>query len=243
MACKTIDNVHSTLLEKKLIDSKFNIIGNTQDVFPYINTINQYGKDKYGIKDNLISTETIPARLGKPATVKVVYNQEVGQQIDSIKDNPKSQSSKSSSKEGFTPSTELEEKMYTFLKDLGFTVDVSENITRETGYYVSSATDLLYKNIVLIENPEEREKSLVKETAYVAVSMLGKKNKIRTDLIHSIDSLPNYPELYSSYKLRSPNLNDYKIKELILIDIVADSIYNNYQTPKESYVYREADYW
>ena len=88
MACKTIDNVHSTLLEKGLIDSKFNIIGNTEDVFPYIDFLNQYGKEKYGVKEDLISTKTIPARLGKSATVKIVYNQEVGQQIDRIKDNP-----------------------------------------------------------------------------------------------------------------------------------------------------------
>ena len=105
MACKTIDNVHSTLLEKGLIDSKFNIIGNTEDVFPYIDSLNQYGKEKYGVKEDLISTKTIPARLGKSASVKVFYNQEVGQQIDRIKDNPNLYSSKFNTKENEVQAT------------------------------------------------------------------------------------------------------------------------------------------
>ena len=117
MACKTIDNVHSTLLEKGLIDSKFNIIGNTEDVFPYIDFLNQYGKEKYGVKEDLISTRTIPARLGRSATVKVFYNQEVGQQIDKIKDNPDLYSSKFNTEDEYLNSGATEEDFFEDLQD------------------------------------------------------------------------------------------------------------------------------
>ena len=117
MACKTIDNVHSTLLEKGLIDSKFNIIGNTEDVFPYIDSLNQYGKEKYGVKEDLISTRTIPARLGRSATVKVFYNQEVGQQIDKIKDSPDLYSSKINTEDEYLNSGATKEDFFEDLQD------------------------------------------------------------------------------------------------------------------------------
>ena len=38
--CTVIQNIATTLQNKGLIDDKFNIIGNTVDVFPYIDKLN-----------------------------------------------------------------------------------------------------------------------------------------------------------------------------------------------------------
>lgn len=141
-----------------------------------------------------------------------------------------------------TPTLDLSTKVTSFLETLNFEINTFENLKEVTGYDAEAATDLLYK-MVLLKNTNKIENNLVKEAAYVAISLLGKKNKIRTDLLQSIDQLDNYPKLYEEYKNRSSNLNDYKIKELILVDLVADSIYENYNTPKDSYINRKSEYW
>ena len=152
-------------------------------------------------------------------------------------------SGESASQNAFkTPTLDLSTKVTSFLETLNFEINTFENLKEVTGYDAEAATDLLYK-MVLLKNTNKIENNLVKEAAYVAISLLGKKNKIRTDLLQSIDQLDNYPKLYEEYKNRSSNLNDYKIKELILVDLVADSIYENYNTPKDSYINRKSEYW
>ena len=83
--CTVIQNITTTLQNKGLIDDKFNIIGNTKDVFPYIDKLNEHARTKYGATEDLVLTKSIPSRLGANATVKVRFNHKVGQYIDSIK--------------------------------------------------------------------------------------------------------------------------------------------------------------
>ena len=83
--CTVIQNITTTLQNKGLIDDKFNIIGNTKDVFPYIDKLNEHARTKYGATEDLVLTKAIPSRLGANATVKVRFNHKVGQYIDSIK--------------------------------------------------------------------------------------------------------------------------------------------------------------
>ena len=83
--CTVIQNITTTLQNKGLIDDKFNIIGNTKDVFPYIDKLNEHARTKYKVTEDLVLTKSIPSRLGANATVKVRFNHKVGQYIDSIK--------------------------------------------------------------------------------------------------------------------------------------------------------------
>lgn len=133
-------------------------------------------------------------------------------------------------------------KLNNFLNKLNFTVKTVDGLQEFTGYNAAGTTDLLYKTI-LIANSNAPTDLLLVETAYVAYSFLGRKNKIRTDLIYSIENMDNYQQIFDEYKKRAPNLYDYKIKELIVVDFIADAIKNEYEVPSNSYVNRKADYW
>ena len=85
--CKTIENITTTLRDRGLIDDKFNIIGNTVNVFPYIDKLNEHARNKYGVIEDLVFTKPIPSRLGASATVKIRFNHEVGKYIDEYKKN------------------------------------------------------------------------------------------------------------------------------------------------------------
>jgi len=135
----------------------------------------------------------------------------------------------------------ISQKLTNFLNKLNFTIEFREELKSESEFDAKSLTDLLYKTILIADN--NIDKALAKETAYVAYSFLGKKNKIRTDLIHSIENLDNYKTIYNDYKSRSPQLNEYKIRELIITDYLADAIINNFENPKDSYINRKAEYW
>lgn len=133
-------------------------------------------------------------------------------------------------------------KLNSFLKQLNFSVKTVDDLQAFTGYNAAATTDLLYKTI-LIANSSSPTELLLRETAYVAYSFLGKKNKIRTDLMNSIENIDNYNQIFAEYKKRSPNLNDYTLKKLIVIDFIADAIKNEYEAPSDSYINRKADYW
>lgn len=135
----------------------------------------------------------------------------------------------------------LSDSLHRFLNKLNFTVEFADDLSSKTEYNAQSLTDLLYKTIII--NTNYKDRGLLKESAYVAYSFLGKKNKIRTDLIHSIENIDNYNTIYNDYKKRSPQLTGGKIKELIVIDFIADAIKNNFDNPKDSYQNRKADYW
>lgn len=137
--------------------------------------------------------------------------------------------------------SELSQNLLGFLDKLNVSTEFRNELQSASGYNAASLTDLLYKT-VLVRN-DYKNPGLVKETAYVAYSFLGKKNKIRTDLINSIENFKNYPELYQKYKAANSKLSDYKIKELIVIDYLADAIQNDFKHPKDSYINREAEYW
>lgn len=136
----------------------------------------------------------------------------------------------------------VKERIKGFLSQLNVNVQTVEDVKALTGYDAASVTDLLYKTI-LVKDDEAQTENLLKETAYVAYSFLGKKNKIRTDLMQGVEQLDNYDAIFAQYKSRSPKLSDYKIKELIVVDYLADAIKDNYNHPRESYTNREADYW
>ena len=80
------------------------------------------------------------------------------------------------------PSQQLSKKLQEFLDNLNFTVEFKEDLLHE--YNPISLTDLLYKTILIKQ--DYKLEGLLKESAYVAYSFLGKKNKIRTDLVRSI---------------------------------------------------------
>lgn len=135
----------------------------------------------------------------------------------------------------------LSERLSSFLDGLNFTTEFKDDLKDDSELNPLSLTDLIHKAI-LIRN-DFKDEGLLKETAYVAYTMLGKKNKIRTDLIHSVENTPNYQEKFDEYQKRSPNLGEYKIKELIVVDFLADAIKNNFETPKDSYINRKSEYW
>jgi hypothetical protein len=135
----------------------------------------------------------------------------------------------------------LDYKLLSFVNTLGFDIEFVKNLKDITGYNALSATDLLYK-VILIKD-SETFKTLPKEAAYVAYSMLGRLNKVRTDLFFNIEKLDNYNEKFEEYKTKSPNLSVPQIKKLIVIDYLADAIKNNFEHPKDSYIHRKADYW
>ena len=135
----------------------------------------------------------------------------------------------------------LDSKLLQFLNNLNFTTEFRDDLKDASEYNPQSLTDLLYKTILV--NNNYKQEGLLKETAYVVYSFLGKKNKIRTDLLHSIENITNYSKIHNDYKKRSPNLSEGKIKELIVIDFIADAIKNNFELPKDSYQNRKAEYW
>lgn len=135
----------------------------------------------------------------------------------------------------------LNDRLISFLRSLNVSVEFKEDLKDLSGYNALSLTDLIYKTSLIRE--DYKDEGLLRETAYVAYSFLGSKNKIRTDLISSIENIDNYREIYEDYKTKSPNLNDYKIRELIVIDFIADAIKNNFNVPKDSYQNRKAEYW
>jgi len=133
------------------------------------------------------------------------------------------------------------EKINAFLSKLGFDVQSFEELKSITGYDAISATDLIGKLIMLTESSNNLS-GLSKEAAYVGLMMLGSKNKIKTDLLSNIQNIDNYQELYNKYKERSTNLNDYKIKELIIVDLLAEAIVN-YENSEKQESTRVAEYW
>lgn len=138
-------------------------------------------------------------------------------------------------------SKDIEDKLMSFVKALNFDVETVDNLKEVTGFDAISAVDLINK--VVLYSEEAGLENIAKETAYVAYSMLGKKNKIVTDLRHSITEINNYNEIFAEYKEKSPNLTDAKINELIVIDFIADAIKNNFEIPKDSYINRQSEYW
>lgn len=134
------------------------------------------------------------------------------------------------------------DKLNDFLTKLNFNVKTVDELRTLTGFNALATTDLIYKTI-LLKSSSDPLRLLTKEVAYVAYSMLGKKNKIRTDLVSSIENIQGYAKAYDRYKKRSPDLNDYKIKELIVVDYISAAIENNFENPSKVELGRSAEYW
>lgn len=138
----------------------------------------------------------------------------------------------------------MSEKLINFLGKLNVTVEEYEDLQAKTGFNAIGVTDLLYKTVLIKQGVPESV--LAKETAYVALSFLGKKNKIRTDLMASIEELDGFADRALFYKDMAGEgsaLNEYKIKELVLVDFLADAIRAEWDAPVGEYEGREADYW
>ncbi len=143
--------------------------------------------------------------------------------------------------ESFTNDPVLEEKLVNFLSGLNVTTEFKEDLKESSEFNAESLSDLLYKLVQVKKGTDI--KNFAKEAAYIAYSFLGRKNKIRTDLVHSIESIPDYTRIFNEYKARYPDYHPLKIKEFIVIDFLADAIINNYKAPKKSYIQRDPEYW
>ena len=80
MACSVRETITRELRNNNFIDSKNNIIGNTSQVFPYIDSVNQFAKDNFGVTEDVLQTKSITNVAG--ARVKVRFNNSVVEQID-----------------------------------------------------------------------------------------------------------------------------------------------------------------
>lgn len=130
-------------------------------------------------------------------------------------------------------------KLQSFVNELGVNVEVVNDIKTLTGYDAEATTDLLYKTI-LIKSSSNLEENLIRESAYVALSFLGKKSKIRTSLINSIENMRGYEQELLKYK--NSKLNEYKIKELITIDFLANAIKENFNKEEQDIELKNS-YW
>ena len=113
----------------------------------------------------------------------------------------------------------IESRLHEFTKGLGFETKHIDELKELTGLDAVSATDLMNK--VVLYGKHAGLDHIAKETAYVAYAMLGRKNKIITDLKQTIDQIPNYQQIFQHYKDKNSQLSDGKIKELIIVDFIA----------------------
>jgi len=143
--------------------------------------------------------------------------------------------------ESYTADPELESKLIGFLEGLNVTTEFKDELKEGSTYDAEALSDLVYKTVQVKKGAKIED--FAREAAYMAYSFLGRKNKIRTDLIHSIENLPAYNRVYQEYKERMPDYHPYKIKEMIIVDFLADAIINNYKAPKESYLQRDPEFW
>ena len=125
-----------------------------------------------------------------------------------------------------------------FLKDFNFNVQEYNKIKDDLGIGVSSMTDLLHK--VLVYN---REKSISREVAYVALSLLGKENnKLARDLRYNIHTWSKYEERFDFHKNRIfeeegfiNNTKEWKraVRERVIADFLGETIVDQFhnETP------------
>ena len=85
MACSVRETITRELRNNNFIDSKNNIIGDTSQVFPYIDSVNQFAKDNFGVTEDVLVTKSITNTAG--ARVKVRFNTNVVEQIDTNREN------------------------------------------------------------------------------------------------------------------------------------------------------------
>ena len=224
--CTVIQNITTTLQNKGLIDDKFNIIGDTKDVFPYIDKLNNHGRNKYGVKEDLVLTKTIPSRLGASATVKVRFNHKVGQYIDSIKKMVDFQSR--NNEEGYVESSDedFESGEETFANSLNEDPNFVEGVLEikdSLEYLELPITDnflelLTYKkNQLNILNKEIRELSNHKNVKNKEI--LNQKYKDKKKLEDQIEELSDpentilymYHSVFTELEDMLKNVNDDKI--------------------------------
>ena len=72
MACSVRETITRELRNNNFIDDKNNIIGGAGNVFPYIDSVNQFAKDNFGVTEDVLQTKSITNVVG--AKVKIRLN-------------------------------------------------------------------------------------------------------------------------------------------------------------------------
>ena len=80
MACSVRETITRELRNNNFIDDKNNIIGGAGNVFPYIDSVNQFAKDNFGVTEDVLQTKSMTNVAG--ARVKIRFNNNVVEQID-----------------------------------------------------------------------------------------------------------------------------------------------------------------
>ena len=137
--------------------------------------------------------------------------------------------------------TDLQQRLIDFLSGLNVTTEFVDEIQVGEWNNIEAMSDLLYKIVKVKKGTDV--KNVAREAAYMAYSLLGKKNKIRTDLIHSIENLPDYDRIFTEYSEAFPDYHPSKVKELVVVDFLSDAIMNNYKAPTNSKIHRTPEYW
>ena len=227
--CTVIQNITTTLQNRGLIDDKFNIIGNTEDVFPYIDKLNMHARTKYKVTEDLVLTKTIPSRLGASATVKVRFNHEVGRYIDSIKNNLENRDTMyqlENQKNQLGPSIEeLDEYLKDFFKSFGVNFKEFDSLKDRLGVNALGATDILNKLIWYTKN--RNEETVPEEVGHMAVSLMGINHPDIKELFNNIENWSEYQDVYDAYM---PIYKDEtKVKIEAMGKVIAKSLVNNYK--------------
>jgi hypothetical protein len=115
---------------------------------------------------------------------------------------------------------EVNSKIYSFLKQFGFSLEQLDDLREVSNYSIIGATDFLEKTIFV--QSQNVDVAYTHEAAYSILALLGKKNRLRKDLIASIHLIDNYEFLKSKYT--NGKLYDYNIRELVAAEYLRDKL-------------------
>lgn len=140
--CSVKQTIMRELLNNNFIDSKMNIIGKTQDVFPYIQSLNQYARDNFGLTEDLI--ETIPVKSKAGYFTKVNIKENLVEQIDNLRNsesfNSRQQDGSNTTKLRDIISGNQEVKKSDFQKFYSFLTEAESQYKNKTGSGYKSNT-------------------------------------------------------------------------------------------------------
>ncbi len=84
MACSVNITIPAQLRAQKYIDSKMNIIGNSGEVFLYIQSVNKFAKDNFNATGDVVTTKVIKNNAG--VFTKVFIDSKIAQEIDTFRE-------------------------------------------------------------------------------------------------------------------------------------------------------------
>lgn len=121
---------------------------------------------------------------------------------------------------------EVEDKMNTFLSNVGINVSNVSNITDSDGNIINAIAkaDIINKTVEVIE--EKRDiTTLPEETAHVFVKLLGENNPLYTSMMDKISRFKVYSDVLEEYG-DVYNNDDIKIREEAIGKLIASTIVN-----------------